>query len=83
MLCVLRLHPSNRHPPCPIPAPPLLHAAVAQAFREALAIKRRVLGPTHPAVGTSLNNIARALRYQVGLRCGEGEVPGGGGNSPD
>ncbi len=39
-----------------------------QVFREALSIKRKVLGPGHHAVGTSLNNIARALRYQGKLQ---------------
>lgn len=43
-------------------------AACPQVFREALSIKRKVLGPAHHAVGTSLNNIARALRYQGKLQ---------------
>jgi tetratricopeptide (TPR) repeat protein len=38
------------------------YAQAAQFFRDALAIKEKVLGPEHPETATSLNNLAIVLR---------------------
>ena len=47
-------------------------------FRRALGIKEKVLGPHHPSIGVTLNNIGRTLRFQVGAEAPVGaEVPVG------
>ncbi|HYD83366.1 MAG TPA: tetratricopeptide repeat protein, partial [Opitutus sp.] len=39
--------------------------AAEKMFREALVIRRNGLGPSHPALATTLNNLAHALREQA------------------
>lgn len=50
--------------PCLGLRPALYRVWLSKHCREALRIKRRALGPRHPGLGVSLNNIGRALRYQ-------------------
>jgi eukaryotic-like serine/threonine-protein kinase len=40
------------------------HAAALQSYERALEIKKRLLGPSHPDVGVSLNNMANNLMTQ-------------------
>ncbi len=44
------------------------YAEAEPLYKRALAIKEKVLGPEHPEVATSLNNLGLLLNYSVLLR---------------
>ncbi len=47
------------------------YAEAEPLYKRALAIKEKVLGPEHPEVATSLNNLGLLLNYSVLLRATE------------
>ncbi|CAN0589164.1 unnamed protein product, partial [Laminaria digitata] len=42
------------------------YAEAGPLYKRSLAIKEKALGPEHPSVATSLNNLALLLKTQVG-----------------